>query len=67
MNRIFIVNEETQKQILSLNKAWANEFPRVGVQINRRTDGYSIIIDGPENEASEYINRLLDNDIELDT
>lgn len=67
MNRIFIVNEETQKQIVSLNRAWTNDFPRVGVQINRRTEGYSIIIDGPENEASEYIKRLLDNDIELNT
>lgn len=66
MNRIFGVNEETQKQILSLNKAWTNEFSGAGVQINRRADGYSIIIDGPENEVSEYIDRLLDNGIELD-
>jgi hypothetical protein len=67
MKRFFIVNDETKKEILHFTKAWTHEFPRVIVQITGRTDGYLITIDGPEEEVSEFISKLNDNGVELDT
>jgi hypothetical protein len=66
MERIFIVNNETKEQILHFCKIWTNEFPRVRTKINVRTDGYSIIIDGLEEDVSEFINKLHNNGVTLD-
>ena len=67
MKRRFIVSDETKEEVLSLTKAWTHEFPRVIVQITGRTDGYSVTIDGSEGDVSEFISKLHDNGVTIDT
>ena len=67
MKRRFVVGHETKEEILRLTKAWTHEFPRIIVQVTGRTDGYSITIDGLEGDVSEFISKLHDNGVVLDT
>ncbi len=63
MNRLFIVSEETKTDILYFTKEWTNEFPGVIVQITRRTQGYLINIEGPEEKTLQFISKLNDNGV----
>ncbi len=65
MSRIFIVDEKTKEEIMLFSNTWTNEFPRLITRVTRRTDGYNIIIEGTENDISEFINKLTDNGVTL--
>ena len=67
MEKYFIVTEDTKNELLSLDKKLTNEFPRVILKINGRTDGWSLVISGTDDDVTRYIDRLRDNDIILDS
>ena len=65
MKRIFIVDEDTKEEILRFSKTWTNEFPRLITNFTRTTNGYNIIIEGTENDISEFVNKLIDNGVTI--
>lgn len=66
MGRMFIVDDETKEEILIFNKTRTKEFPRILVRVNQRIDGYSIFIDGPEEDISEFVSKLQDAGVHLE-
>jgi hypothetical protein len=65
MSRNYIVSSDTKDEILNFSKDWDNEFPEILVQVNRRTDGYSININGKEDDVLKFISKLQDTGVKL--
>lgn len=63
MEKYYLVNENIKNEINSLNKTLTNEFPRVILRFNRRTDGYSLTISGTDDDVTRFINRLSENGV----